>query len=220
MTTSLLNDCLLLRAGTEEKLREYLHSVNLLVFDPLFDRLHRTDAGLTVPQIVLYILCAYSEDSPMIILRQDVLTEQNNICEFLQIPEIFRPDLINLKDSQIKRVAVDYVNQFASPVFRSMMFTRIQIRDFEIAMTVRDFSVLKPGDDKEYYYDSKEHGKITSEHMRLCKQLADMEKQVKQDMKRIEGMNELLDFMDEAKGTKKGKAAKKRATGHIENQIE
>ena len=219
MTTSLLNDCLLLRAGTKEKLREYLHSVNLLVFDPLFDRLHRTDVGLTVPQIILYILCAYSEDSPMIILRQDVLTEQNNICEFLQIPEIFRPDLINLKDSQIKRVAVDYVNQFAGPVFRSMMFTRIQIRDLEVVITNRDFATLKE-DEQCYNYDIKEHGKAVSEHMRLSTQLKALEKQINQDMKRIDGMNELLDFIDEAKGTKKGKAAKKRATGHIENQIE
>ena|ERR1700761_3624754 len=192
MTTSILNECLLLRSNPLQEMVEYLHSINITLFDSLIpqeeDELKSTEAK----QTILYILIAFSEDSPMIILRQDDRTEKTAICEFLQIPELYRNSLLNLTDSKVRTAVTTYVSQFAGPLFRNLCFLKIQLADYELNITNRSYGAFDKLDDEgkpiSYNYDVKEHSKAVTETIRLSKEIDKLEREIKSQVKRLEGI--------------------------------
>jgi hypothetical protein len=213
MTTSILNDCILLKEQPSEKMLEYLHSINITIFDNLFSKKEGT-LDFEPKIAVLYIIAAYSEESPFIIPRQDAKTEQENLCEYLQIPEIYRNALINLENKEVRKATTTFVEQFAGPLFRWLTFAKIQYRYYEQMVTNRDFST-QDEESLVWHYDIKEHGKCVLEMERLAKKIAIWERELKNDTRRVEGIKELQEYKD--KGTK-GKNRVR--SGNIENVIE
>lgn len=218
MTNSILNESLLLRNEPGEKLQDYLHSINLLIFDQIF---HNSASIQEAKQKVLYILTAFSEESPLLILRQDSKEEKEGICEYLAIPEYMRLKLMKLTDPEVRRATTQYVSQFAGPLFRSLMFMKIQSDDYELMITNREFAIKKTEivEDKEVVtetFDVKEHGKAIAEFARLSKTIDSLEKQIRQQVKRMEGIEDLFEFTRHGKDTGRIKGQR---TGNVENTI-
>jgi len=209
MVISILNDCLLLRNKDPEELRQYLQSINIKIFDTLFSKLD----PLVAKQTVLFILCAYSEDSPLQVLRQDSREEKIGICDFLDIPEFLRSNLFNLSDPDVRRSVTTYLNQFAGPIYKSWQFLKIQAQDLENDIINRAFATRKednPNSDAEeeevneapnvvIYWDIKEHFKAVKQHTELCKQIDAIEKVIHNQVKKMEGIEEMANFTDKAK---------------------
>jgi hypothetical protein len=190
---------------------EYLHSINLHIFDDLFQN---RETDYDPRHAVLYILTAYSEDSPLIILRQDSRVEQENICDYLGIPELYRHNFINLVDKSIRRAVTNYVHSFSSQTFRWLMFAKIQYRDYEMIVTNRDFKVAE-GDTNTYNYSMPDHNKAVMAMYSLAKAISQCEKEISQEVKRKGSILE----MEEVKSDGKGKNGRKRFNGSIENII-
>jgi hypothetical protein len=219
MTTSILNDALILRKDTPEKLQEYLYSINLTIFDPIF---HNSADLKEAQQTILFILCAYSEDSPLLILRRDNKEEADSICEYLQIPEYIRHKLITLSDNVTRRAVTQYVMEFAGPLFRSYSFLKIQANDFELDITNRAYTIKKTEVDKDgketitEIFDTKEHGKAIIEHARILRTIKGLEEQIKQQIKRMEGIEDMQKFAREGK---ESGAIKGERRGNVEKYI-
>ncbi len=230
MIISILNDCLLLRNRPPEELRDYFSRINLRLFDAIFSKLDPLQAH----QTVLYIVSAYSEDSPLQILRQDNKEEKLGICEFLEIPEFLRLNLMDLKDPDVRRAVTSYLNQFAGPLYKSWQFLRIQLQDLENDIINRAFATRKEetatsdgGDDDEddvpaaptnitIYWDIKEHFKAVNQHTILSKQIAAIEALIRGQVKKMDGIEEMNNFADSAK--KAGKITGGRR-GNVEGYI-
>lgn len=182
MTTSILNDLLLLRREPGIKIKEYLETIGVKVFDNIIGKYSENE----YKNIVLYIVCAYSEDSPMIILRNDAKVENDTIGNYLDIPEYMRDLIINSQVREIRHAVTDYIVQFSGSLFKVYNFLKIQISDLDLDISNRAFTIKKTTQDKvtgenvtEELYDQKEHGKAVSEHIRLCKELNKLEKEIK-----------------------------------------
>lgn len=217
MTKSILNDILSIREGSPEDLQYYLRSINLTLFDPIF---HNSQNLQEAKQIILYIVVAYSEDSPLVILRQDAKEEKQSICEYLQIPEFLRENLTNLLTPEVRKAATQYLEQFAGQEFKTLMFMKVQLNDFERDITNREFKESKvtgkDGEGKDiiqFYYDIKEHGKSVSESLRLAKSITALEKELK-SQSTYKAIDELKEW--KAHGTGKKKVTR---TGSVENKI-
>lgn len=133
MTHSILNDCLLLRDKGTEKINDYLQTIGVHIFDDIIAK-YKEEAV----QIILYILCAYDEQSPLVISRQDSKAEMESICEYLNITEFKRLDITGLVDKCVKTAATQYIEQFAGQEFKTLMFQKIQLADMERDITNRD----------------------------------------------------------------------------------
>jgi hypothetical protein len=217
MTISVLNEAILLRNKPPEFLREYLSKINLTIFDDVYEAMSTLEAH----QAVLFILCGYSEESPLLILRQDTKEEKIGICDFLNIPDFRRPDLMNLKTPVVRRATTDYLQQFSGPLFRSLMFLKIQYNDLELDVTNRAAAVKKTETKDEVStttetFDYKEHGKAITEMIRLGREVDKLEKQLRDQVKRMDGIEELRDYMASAK--KSGKLSGGRR-GNIESCV-
>ena len=198
MILSVLNDCILLREKPFEKTKEYLRSINLHIFDDLIDK-----KGNEARFIILYILAAYSEESPLIILRRDSKVEGLGICEFLGIPEYLRNDLVDLKEPLVRKAVSDYLIEFAKPLFRVYRFLQIQMRDLEIDLVNRRFRDVLDTKDKEegetvqFIWNTKEHSKAQTEYRKLGAELQRLEMELKTQIKALEGIEEMRKAKDD-----------------------
>lgn len=204
MTTSILNDALLLRNEPGEKLQEYLISINLNIFDPIF---HNSASIQEAKQKVLYILTCYSEESPLLILRQDARVEKEGVCQYLDIPDFLRKRLIELTEPETRQATTQYLTQFAGPLFKALMFLKIQYDDLELDITNRVFKITttKKNDAGEEVTtdtpDVKEQGKAVTELARLGKAINSMELQIRaQD--NYPGLMEMKDWKHRGEGKK------------------
>lgn len=216
MTESILNDCLLLKDQPLQEMRAYFSRINLTIFDDLIDQ--SQDKEVT-KQIILYIICAYSEDSPLLIIRNDMKAEKESICEYLHIPEFARFSLLNLKEPSVRKAATAYVTQFAGQLFKTLCFLKIQYCDFELDITNREFRMIRKEDDPEnavFHYDIKEHGKAIAEMTRIGKQIEQIEKEIKAKVKQMDGIAAFKAFKDSQ--DENGKLGKQKNL-NIENQI-
>lgn len=221
MTHSPLNDILLIRNQPFEKTKEYLQVVNITIFDNLIAKYTPTEAH----QIILYILCAYDEQSPLVIARQDSKTEQDGICEYLNIPEFNRKKLIELQDSYIRIAVTDYVEQFCGEIYRSLTFMKIQLRDYQLAITNKKYYTTREDADSsekgeaktiEFVFDWKEMGKAQTQCNTLAKQIQQLEKELKEKVKRMDGIEDLKEFTRNERETGKMRVGRK---GNIEQFI-
>ena len=173
MTTSILNDCLLLKDEDPQKIIDYLKKINLTLFDPIIESIQDP---LHLKQTILFLLCAYSEDSPLIIIRQDAKEEKSAICEYLQIPELYHHPLIELSDPLVRQAAIQYLERFAGQEFKTLQYLKIQLADFERDTTARVFTTSK---DEIIQYDYKEHMKAVTETKRLATLIHQAEEHIK-----------------------------------------
>lgn len=226
MTYSILNDCLTIWQSTQEidkhgKLLEYFQTINVPIFDTLLGKEDKDKAAI----LVMFSVLGYSEDSPMIVLKQDSIQERRNICTFLGVksPKEIE-EIAYLRDPELKQAVTDYMVQFCGEEFRSLMFCKIQLADYDYDITNRKFrdSVEESTGDKEtptkivYYYDSKEHGKAVMERIRLAKEIEKMEKtELQKNKHKFAELNKLEDWVR----TGGVKTVKTRRTGHPEALI-
>lgn len=201
MTVSILNDCLLLKEKSAEELQEYFRSINVDTFDEIFNKYPGDKEELNAKQVILFILCAHSEDSPLIVFRQDIKQETEAVCEYLQIPEYLRKPLIDLEHQDIRNAITSYVSRFCGPLFKSLTFMKIQLSDFERDITNRAFTIkeTKAAKDDEpeittTRYDSKEHGKAVAEYNRIAKQIDVLEREIKSNVKRMAGIEDIIEY--------------------------
>lgn len=198
MTTSILNDALLLKEEAPDKLQKYFNSIGLDIFDPIF---YNSQNIQEAQQKILYILCAYSEDSPLIILRQDSKEEKEGICEYLGLPDFMRKPLMDLSEIEVKKAATQYLEQFAGQEFKTLMFLKIQLADMERDVTNREFTTLKEEGKQEDgttilrpYYDIKEHGRAQQECRRLSTEIVKFEDSIKSKIKYL-GVENMQDWI-------------------------
>lgn len=217
MTLSILNETLLLRKNPPQELRNYLTKINLTIFNNIYEELPLIEAH----QTILFIICGYSEDSPLIIVRQDTKEEKTAICDFLNIPDFMRSDLMTLKKTSTRRATTDYLQRFAGPLFRSLMFMKIQYNDLELDVTNRAATIKKIETKDEVdvvteTFDYKEHGKAITEMTRLAREIDKQEKQIRDQVKRMEGIEEIRNYISSAKKAGKLNGARR---GNIEGCV-
>lgn len=201
MTTSILNEVLLLRNEPPVKLQEYLHTINLTIFDPIF---HKSSKAEEAKQKILFIITAYSEESPLLILRQDSNEEKEGICEYLQIPEYMRGPLKQLSDREVRQATTQYILQFAGPLFKALKLMDIQLEDLNLAITNREYVVVLKEDkskgdqdgSKEVaipLYDWTQHSKAVQQYEVLSKKKDSLEKELKNQLA-YKAINELKEY--------------------------
>ncbi len=183
MTTSILNDCLELKDKPLQEIKDYFQTINLITFNAIISKYTNEQEA---KQIILFILAGYSEDSPLLILRQDSKEEKEGICEYLQIPEYLQGNLINLTDPDIRKTITAYILQFAGPLFRALKLYEIQLEDLNTAITNREYLVKqkdgKEEDEKEVevsLYEWKEHSKAVQQFEILSKKKDALERELK-----------------------------------------
>lgn len=191
MTNSILNESILLRNQPPEKLQEYLREKLIDIFDPIFKNAAKI---IEAQQTVLFILCAYSEDSPLLVLRRDTDEEKEGICEYLNIPDYMRGKLKQLTDSDTRKATTEYIRQFAAPTFKALKLMEIQMEDLNMAITNREYLVEKEdGEIKISLYDFKEHTKAVAQYELLCKRKDALEKELKNTVQ-YKGLSEMKEY--------------------------
>ena len=186
MTKSILNDCLLLRKEPVQKIFAYFKSIGLTMFDGLLN-------GDKIKE-VLYVLAAYSDESPLVIARQDDIQQKRRICSFLEIPEPEIEDLINLKDKEVRNAAIKFMQEFCGIEFSAWMRMKVQYNDYDIAITSRDEYLIedKEGNKK---YDVKAHGDAVKQMAYLSREIAKMEKVLTEKNKQFDGISEMKQWI-------------------------
>lgn len=197
MTKSILNDALSIKNEPIQKLFEYFHDINLTTFQPIFEQEKNEEEK---KQTILFILCAYSEDSPMVILRQDSKEEKENICEWLNIPQMYHPALVSLADPVVRKCAVSYLQQFAGELFRNLMFMMIQYEYLDQIITNREFFTKEEG---PIHYDWKEHGKATAEKEKLARSITKIQTELKQQSARLFAIESMKEWKEKGKNKTK-----------------
>lgn len=194
MTMNILNDVWLIKDKPLSEIRTYLMSFQMDCFEEYFENSPHNDEQKK--WALLFALLAFDQKSPYIIPKQDALVEKQKICEALNIPEFFVPDLVELKDSIYRRCVTEFLFRFAGEMFRDLCFKKIQLIRFEVQITNRDFGKVTGKDDSvRYEYGNKEH----HEAIRMKNMLArDIEKLENELLNRtrlvgIEQINALID---------------------------
>jgi hypothetical protein len=171
--------------------RAYFERIGVTLFNPILNNAPETDdvKCAQAKDDILFILCAFDEGSPMVVSRQDATEEKRHICDYLNIPEYRREGLIYLKDTLIRRCATDYLMEFAGEVFRNYMFMKIQLMDFDLIITNRDFLTDKKesedGKEIHCHYDIKEHLKAIQQREILSRQILKTENDIRQQVRLI-----------------------------------
>ncbi len=94
MTYSILNELLPYIDKTTLQLREYLQSINFRVFDPIFEHYPFKEEA---KYVVMFIVLAYTEESPYLIKDAESESEKEAILEKIQTPEYLREELLTLR---------------------------------------------------------------------------------------------------------------------------
>ena len=216
MITSILNDALLLRDQEVGKFQDYFKTTGIRTFDPVFASTAKPEDARSV---ILFILCAYSYDSPLIALRRNSQVEKEGICDYLGISGELRIALMELEDKVIRNVVTQYIVDYAGPVFRSYCFLKIQYDDYELQITRKAFTIKTSSTDKDGQtttderFDPKEHGKAVKEMTSIAAKLKELERELKSELA-YQGLDELRDF----KSNKlERKIAKSRTSGCVES---
>jgi hypothetical protein len=178
VTHSILNDVLAMRRGDTVALDAYLERTGITVFEPIKGHPWRFDA-------ILYILCAYSEDSPMVVLGRDSADEKAAICFKLQLPDDLAQAFSTLSDKAFKKCVMDYLYAFAGPEFQNVQFLRIQLANIQKIVT--EMLCFTAKDDGEGVltteFDAATYSRLLKESREVAAAIARTEKDLK-DRKR------------------------------------
>lgn len=204
MTHSILNDLMLLRTSPIQDWFAYLKRINVNTFDEIFSGYSEGDKNTDskIKNTIMFILCAFDESSPMVVARQDSKEEKENICELLDIPEYQRHALVYLSDAAIRKATTSYLIQFAGEQFRNLMFMRIQLMDFELMITNKEFVTEATDETKRPTYDSKDHLKCIQQKEILSRMIDKTEKEMAAKAK-LAGLDIMREWKDKEVRTKK-----------------
>ena len=223
MIYSIFNDIgIACREKTTDELLEYFHSIGLYIFDDIYTAIESTEGGDrrkfpgdSPKSIILYIVYAYSEDSPMLIIGGNSKKEKEAICNYLNISEIWRHMLMTLECDIIRKAVVDYVERFAGIEFKTWQFMKIQYDDIMSMIINKQFFIYAKEEDVKPEFDRKGYFEAESKVERLGERITKLEKQMRE--KAGSTLKLILELQAEAKKDNKKIAAKKSLS--IENSI-
>lgn len=221
MTHSILNDIMLLRTNTLVDWFEYFKKINCSIFDQILKTgaENNNNAEAKAKNTILFILCAFDEESPMVISRQDAIEEKIQICEYLDIPEYQRQDLMYLQDEVLRKCVTSYLMQFAGEIFRNYMFMKIQLLDFELMITNKDFMYDKQEDEEgksiSCHFDSKENMKAIQQKEILSRLIVKTENEMRAKI-RLRGIDMLKEWKHK---TESAGSKRKSSKGHPESLV-
>ena len=178
MTVSILDEVIAKKLTTGPQLKEHFQSKNLSIFTPIFES-SANDAEAA--SIILFILYAYTEESPYLIARANSEKEMQSICERLQIPEYIQTWLISLPDEkpQIRKAVIDYLEYFAPEMWSSLQFNKIQLKDMQRIITT------KSSTDKHGQFSPQKHMECIKQANYLSTVIDDIYSEVKSKYKYI-----------------------------------
>lgn len=206
MTRSILDDVLQLEPINIGSLRKYFDDIALFIFSPLY----------SLPdgeQIIMFILCAYSEDSPMLVCNEDYEMEKNAICDKLNIPDYKRSQLIHLSDSIIRQCVIDYLRLFAGAEFQNLQFLKRKLADVE-EILVRMLCRREVKGQEEVLtteFDEGTHSRLIKESRGLAEDIERIEKSLKARKKYLF----VEKFFDKKASSKKSETFNIEANKHI-----
>lgn len=154
-----------------KELRGYLNEINIQLFNPILE--HSDYKGEDPFYIITYLVYAYTQESPYIVLHADSYKEKQGICERLQMPEYLRGWVLNLSKADIREVLISYIDYFAGEQWRNLQTMKIQLMDLEGMITGQKFK------DKEGIFDPKKHMAAIDQSAKLAKKIEDIEKDLK-----------------------------------------
>jgi hypothetical protein len=175
MTRSILDDVLALETKSIEPVIAYFKEVGVDVFSPLYSL---PDAY----EIIMFILLAYSEESPMVICNQDYEVQKHNVCDKLEIADFKRGKFIRIKDAVIKKCVFDYLNDFAGAKFRHLQFLKWKCADAEEILTgMLCRTQNKDGDEVVITdeFDEATHSRLLKESRIMAMEIDKLEKDIK-----------------------------------------
>ncbi len=177
---------------TSLELFDYLHSLNIRLFDPVY---HQKEAIETSPdekvsrtkyqhqdplKIITYILYAYSEDSPYLVLGANPEKEKEEICARLDVPDHLWNDLIHLEDSSIKGAVLDYISMYGTPQWwTDLKLLEIQYQD--AAKSIAKGITKYNKDTGEYEPDHTGQSRAIKSYEDFGKRLNNMREEIKQN---------------------------------------
>jgi hypothetical protein len=118
---------------TDAQFKSILNEISCFVFDRVFSVF--TIEG-EAKQVVMYILYAYSKESPMLIFMADSEKEKEGICRNLNIPDYLANRLITL-DSEIGNDPIlmecinDFLEMYAPQDWRTLQFLKMQVSNLQ-----------------------------------------------------------------------------------------
>jgi hypothetical protein len=150
MTYSIVNELLPFVDKTTKELKEYLEDINIRMFNVIFANFCLKEEA---KYIVLFIILAYSEESPYLIKDADATLEKEAILERIQAPEYIHDWLITLYDDKgiILNAVYDYVDYFPSSDFKRLKTLQNAISDLQGMVSRKEFI-----NDKQVF-DTKEY---------------------------------------------------------------
>lgn len=193
MTVSILDNVISQKIKTTEGLRDYFGSINLLLFGNILSGYEKEESYY----IVMYILYAYSEESPYLINRANSEKEQQAICTRLQMPEYIQGWVLVLPPEKpnIRTAIIDYLEYFAGELWRNLQYLKMQLRDIQKIITNKEST------DKGNTFSIKKHMDCIKESNRLATLIDFQELEVKSRCKYVSiGKNEAKKAVKQGQG--------------------
>lgn len=196
------------------ELLDYLHSININFFDCIYTQkelIPETDPKQykekftyqTPKHIILYIIYAYSEDSPYLVLGADQVKEKEAICEKLEIPELWHNMLVNLEDSAVREAVVEYVSYMQPQWWKDFQILQIQYEDSSrrIAKGIKKFNEKT----EEYEDDPKGHSDAIKSFEALGQRLEKRKQNIKDTYQsELKFLNSMKEEFKITKGNRPG----------------
>lgn len=121
MVIDLLESVLASEAKTAFDLKATLDRFNFKLFDRVFQQYNGEEPYF----VILYILYAFSEKSPFLILNAENMYQKESIAKTLQIPEYLVGKLLYNRDLVVRSCIVDYLNYQQHSDFRHLKMKEI-----------------------------------------------------------------------------------------------
>lgn len=209
------------RVKSADEVKVFLNSHGIYFFDEIYSALEtvneepkRKFPGESPVSIIKFIVYAYSEDSPYLILRANAKAEKEGICDHLGISEIWRHMLVELDCNVIRKAVTSYLEYFAGIEFKQWQFMKIQYNDLMTMIVNKAFHIYEK-DKTEPSFDQKSYFEAEGKTERLATRIAKLEGELRE--KKGTTMKLILELQSELKNSK-GKAGQRKSLS-VENVI-
>ena len=185
MITSILDYLLPHKEKSDKEIQNLLHQANVWIFDDIFNKFQIESEA---KEIILYILFAYSKESPMLILMADYQKEKEGICRYLDIPDYLTNKLTTLDDSTIREAVNNFIEDYAPQQWKTLQFLKIQMADLNRMVTLKQTCAPQEEETEQdgkkekkviYVFDPKAHRDTIRLISELGKMIAQIEGQIK-----------------------------------------
>lgn len=179
-----LKECI---EASAETVIDKLEEININIFEPLLTAVENesTFTRDEAARIIMYIIYAYSQDSPWLIFGMDSTVEKTQIAERLGLPENLHDRVISLKSEVVRKVIIRYLETSTSRAFKYWSFKKDM---YEAAMANGVLSMI----DKEGNVDLKSMSAADIYMGKMLEELKEYEDQLRSEYKaRFDNMEDL-----------------------------